>query len=150
VGAVVPVVGHPEEAGDSEGEFEVAAHVVVVEGFVEPIPVPEDDTSHQYKSIMNIRIISIDQQVAWARINQRLISFFACLNLLIAFRLFAIASDTFFCSSTVLFDEGGDFNSQDCFMLPYTVGFARTSFSLMNRRYVACMLLFFGLVIFYR
>lgn len=38
---VVPIVGQPEEGGDAHGQFEVTADVVVIQGFVEPVSIPE-------------------------------------------------------------------------------------------------------------
>ena len=48
MGSGVLVGGHPEGGGQTEGDLEVAAPVVVVDGFVVPVSVSEDEAAHQY------------------------------------------------------------------------------------------------------
>jgi hypothetical protein len=42
----VPVVRHPEEAGNTEAQLEVTADIVVVQRLVEPVAISKDDAAH--------------------------------------------------------------------------------------------------------
>ena len=44
----IPIMGHPDEERETECKFHLSADVVIVEGFVEPISVPEKDTAHLF------------------------------------------------------------------------------------------------------
>jgi hypothetical protein len=39
-------VRHPEDTGETEGKLEISTEIVVIQRFVKPISVSEDNTAH--------------------------------------------------------------------------------------------------------
>jgi hypothetical protein len=62
-------VRHPQQAGNTEAELEVSSEVIVVERFVEPISIPEDNTAHQIYFNKSIIINSTSNKIGVDRIT---------------------------------------------------------------------------------